>query len=196
MWQTSRRRTSKSTAISRRTRPGPCRSPIARAYRETIRPAGAICSSANDMAKFAIFQLGEGEFRGRRLLRAETIAGMQELHGVAPLPPIPDPQLTYPKFLFGAGLGWHIRDYRRHSWCEHAGSTGTLIGLVPEEKLGVVVLTNLGGGIQTVMMHDAIDRVLGFDRTWTNREFIDATNGPRIGSARGDRTPRPRARQT
>ena len=60
---------------------------------------------------------------------------------------------------------------------QHAGSTGGLIGLVPEEKLGVVVLTNFGGGIQTVMMHDAIDRVLGFRRTWSNREFIEATNG-------------------
>jgi CubicO group peptidase (beta-lactamase class C family) len=148
-----------------------------RAYRETIRPAGAICSSANDMAKFAIFQLGEGEFRGRRLVRVETIAEMQALHGVAPLPPLPGPQLTYPKFLFGAGLGWHIRDYRGRKLVQHAGSTGSLIGLVPEEKLGVVVLTNLGGGIQTVMMHDAIDRVLGFDRNWSNREFIDGTNG-------------------
>jgi CubicO group peptidase (beta-lactamase class C family) len=136
-----------------------------RAYRETIQPAGAICSSANDMAKFAIFQLGQGEFHGRRLVRAETIAEMQALHGVAPLPPIPGPQLTYPKFLFGSGLGWHIRDYRGRKLLQHAGSTGALIGLVPEEKLGVVVLTNLGGGIQTVMMHDAIDRVLGLHRT-------------------------------
>ena len=27
------------------------------------------------------------------------------------------------------------------------------------------------------MMHDAIDRVLGFDRNWSNREFIEGTNG-------------------
>jgi CubicO group peptidase (beta-lactamase class C family) len=146
-------------------------------YRETIRPAGAICSSANDMAKFAIFHLGEGEFRGQRLLKAETIALMQTLHGVAPLPPHSGPELTYPKMFFGAGLGWHIRDYFGRKLVQHAGSTGCLIGLVPEEKLGVVVLTNFGGGIQTVILHDAIDRVLGFKRTWTNHEFIDATNG-------------------
>ena len=86
-------------------------------------------------------------------------------------------ELTYPKFLFGAGArlahsrlpGVQAGAARRVDGC--------LIGLVPEEKLGVVVLTNLAGGIQTVMMHDAIDRVLGFDRTWSNREFIDATNG-------------------
>ena len=33
-------------------------------YREAIRPAGAICSTASDMAKFAIFHLNKGEFRG------------------------------------------------------------------------------------------------------------------------------------
>jgi CubicO group peptidase (beta-lactamase class C family) len=54
-----------------------------RRYRETIRPSGAIRSSANDMAKFALFQLAEGEFRGRRLVRAETIREMQALHSVA-----------------------------------------------------------------------------------------------------------------
>ena len=54
-------------------------------YREAIRPAGAICSTANDMAKFAIFQLNNGEFRGRRLLKADTVREMQALHSTLPL---------------------------------------------------------------------------------------------------------------
>ena len=43
-------------------------------YREAIRPAGAICSTVNDMAKFAIFHLNKGEFHGRRLLKARRSA--------------------------------------------------------------------------------------------------------------------------
>jgi hypothetical protein len=42
---------------------------------------------------------------------------------------------TYPKFLFGAGLGWHIRDYRGRKLVQDAGSTGSLIGLVAEELI-------------------------------------------------------------
>ena len=141
-------------------------------YRETIRPAGAICSTANDMAKFAIFQLANGESRGRRLLRPETIREMQALHSVTPLTDSPVPSLTYAKIAYGAGFGWQIRDYRGRKLVMHDGSTGTVIGLVPEEQIGVVVLTNLGCGIQFMVMHDIIDRMLGIPRTWQNRDFV------------------------
>jgi hypothetical protein len=90
---------------------------------------------------------------------------------------VPRPQLTYAKFLLGSGLGWQVRDYRGRKLVMHGGSTGTAIGLVPEEGLGVVVLTNLGCGVQYMVMHDVIDRVLGIPRTWSNREFIDAAVG-------------------
>jgi CubicO group peptidase (beta-lactamase class C family) len=143
-----------------------------RRYREIIRPAGAICSTANDMAKFAIFQLANGEFRGRRLLKADTIREMQALRSVIPLKKSPNPNLTYAKIVHGAGFGWLIRDYRGRKLVMHDGSTGTVIGLMPEENIGVVVLTNLGCGIPFMVMHDVIDRLLGIPRTWNNRDFI------------------------
>src|SRR5208337_1407693 len=61
-------------------------------YREAIRPAGAICSTASDMAKFAIFHLNKGEFRGRRLLKADTVREMQVLHSTLPLVVSPTPE--------------------------------------------------------------------------------------------------------
>jgi hypothetical protein len=59
---------------------------------------------------------------------------MQALHSIAALKAVPGPQLTYAKFLYGSGLGWQIRDYRGRKLVMHGGSTGTAIGLVPEEK--------------------------------------------------------------
>ena len=56
----------------------------------------------------------------------------------------------------------------------HAGSTGAMIALVPEEKLGVVVLTNLAVGVHSMVMYDLLDRMLGIPRAWTNREFTEA----------------------
>jgi CubicO group peptidase (beta-lactamase class C family) len=142
-------------------------------YREIIRPAGAICSTANDTAKFAIFQLAGGEYRGRRLLKADTIREMQALHSVVPLKnKLPVPNLTYAKIVHGAGFGWLVRDYRGRKLVMHDGSTGTVIGLMPEENIGVVVLTNLGCGIQFMVMHDVIDRLLGIPRTWNNGDFV------------------------
>ena len=75
-------------------------------YREAIRPAGAICSTVNDMAKFAIFHLNLGEFHGRRLLKADTVREMQVLHSTLPLIVRPKPELTYPKIAVGSGFGW------------------------------------------------------------------------------------------
>jgi CubicO group peptidase (beta-lactamase class C family) len=141
-------------------------------YRETIRPAGAICSTANDLAKFVMFQLAAGEFRGRRLLKATTVNEMQTLHSVAPLKEVPEPALTSARIVFGAGYGWQIRDYRGRKLVMHDGSTGTVIGLLPREGIGVVVLTNLGCGLQFMVMHDVIDRLLGINRTWSNRDFV------------------------
>jgi CubicO group peptidase (beta-lactamase class C family) len=141
-------------------------------YREAIRPAGAICSTANDMAKFAIFHLANGEFRGRRLLQADTIREMQALHSAAPLKDAPEPTLTSAKIAYGAGFGWQIRDYRGRKLVMHDGSTGTVIGLMPEENIGVVVLTNLGCGIQFMVMHDVLDRMLEIPRTWHNSVFV------------------------
>lgn len=141
-------------------------------YREAIRPAGAICSTAGDLAKFAIFQLSDGTFRGRGLLKAETILEMQALHSVVPLQAPPDSNLTYAQIAYGAGFGWQIRDYRGRKLVMHDGSTGTVIGLMPEERIGVVVLTNLGCGMQFMVMHDIMDRLLGIPRTWTNQDFI------------------------
>lgn len=146
-----------------------------RRYRETIRPAGSICSTASDLAKFLIFQLADGEYHGRRLVRAETIVEMQTLHSAAALKKPPDSNLPYAKFVYGAGLGWQIRDYRGRKLVMHGGSTGTVMGLMPEEKLGVVVLTNLGCGIQYMALHDILDRMLGIPRTTTNREWVTDT---------------------
>ena len=82
----------------------------------------------------------------------------------------------------------------------HAGSTGTVIGLVPEAHLGVVVLTNGGLGVQIMVMHDIIDQMLGIPKTWTDRDFleyaindyqkqVDAQNG-RLEQERSGQAPR------
>jgi hypothetical protein len=86
---------------------------------------------------------------------------LQVLHSTLPLIVRPTPDLTYPKIAVGAGFGWEVRDYGGRKLVMHAGSTGTVIGLVPDAHLGIVVLTNGGLGLQIMVMHDIIDRMLG-----------------------------------
>ena len=42
----------------------------------------------------------------------------------------------------GIGLGWFVRDYRGRKVVQHGGAWGADVNLVPEEKLGIVVLSN------------------------------------------------------
>jgi hypothetical protein len=99
---------------------------------------------------------------------------MQALHSVDPITNVPEPAIAPCKVALGAGFGWLIRDYHGRKLVSHAGSTGAIIALVPEEKLGVVVLTNLAAGVHSMVMYDLLDRMLGIPRAWTNREFIEA----------------------
>lgn len=44
------------------------------------------------------------------------------------------------------GFGWSLDEVRRHRITEHAGGTGTIIFRLPDEKLTVIILTNLALG--------------------------------------------------
>ncbi|MFQ5818328.1 MAG: serine hydrolase, partial [Anaerolineae bacterium] len=47
---------------------------------------------------------------------------------------------------FPYGFGWLLKDHRGYKRISHSGITGTNITRFPEEKLTVIVLTNLGHG--------------------------------------------------
>jgi len=140
-------------------------------YRKASRPDGSICSNVEDMARFLVLHLCDGEFRGQRLLEKETVLEMQALHSTAAIKSNRDSKLPYPKFVFGYGFGWEIRDYQGRKVVMHRGSTGAVLALMPEENLGLVVLTNLNRGLQYMVMHDTFDRLLGIPRSWTNKDW-------------------------
>lgn len=141
-------------------------------YRETIRPAGSICSSAEDMAKYLRFHLSNGVANGKRLLKKDTVMDMQAIHSAAPIKLTGESKLPYAKYLAGWGLGWEIRDYRGRKVVMHRGSSGAVLAMMPEENIGVVVLTNLNLGLQYMVMHDTFDRLLDIPKTWNNHDWI------------------------
>ena len=114
-------------------------------------PAGAIYSNASDMARWIAVQLDGGlvpaaaDGTERRLFKAARQREMWSL--VTPIP-IAEPSAalaaTKPNFR-GYGLGWGLSDYRGKKIVSHTGGFPGMVSkvvLVPELKLGVVVLTN------------------------------------------------------
>lgn len=129
-------------------------------------PAGAINSSVNEMAKWVMLQLGHGKFPERegRLFSEKQSAEMwsaQTIQGTGM--PV---QLAALKPNFAAyGLGWGLRDYHGRKLVSHSGGvagTVTRVMLVPEEKLGVVILTNAEeeGAFESVLFH-VLDHYFG-----------------------------------
>jgi CubicO group peptidase (beta-lactamase class C family) len=148
-----------------------------RRLHDTVAPAGAIQSNVVDMAQFLQLCLGEGAVAGQRLLQPETIREMQATHSVVPLLSTPKPNFAYPRFFYGCGLGWCLRDYRGRKVVYHGGSSGAVAALMPEENIGIVVLANRGAGLVYMVMHDTFDRLLGIPRTWTNHDWLVEAEG-------------------
>ena len=124
--------------------------------------AGGINSNVHDMAKWMQVQLDGGKLppgpdgKIRRLFSAER---QQEMWSVVTPIPIWEPALPAlrplkPNFL-GYGHGWGLSDYRGKKIVSHTGGWPGQVSrltLVPELKLGVIVLTNqeVGAAFQAV----------------------------------------------
>lgn len=101
-----------------------------------IAPAGAINSSVRDMSNWLRFQLGEGEFEGQRLISAEALAETRTKQ----IDVAPDGSVAY-------GLGWMLREWEGREVIEHGGNIdgfAASVAMLPEEQLGMVLLTNVG----------------------------------------------------
>ena len=123
-------------------------------------PAGAINSCAADMAKWIQLQLNRGKFSDRdgRLFGEQRSKEMWSPQTILPTPD-PPPGLAGLRANFADyALGWGLRDYHGRKLVGHTGGVGGFVSrvmLVPEENLGVVVLTNAeeGGAFDSILFH-------------------------------------------
>jgi len=131
---------------------------------DNIAPAGSINSNVAEMAAWVRLQLSEGNFAGQRLLSSGAIKEMHKSHTVIPFDP--PWNLVFPEAHFlNYGLGWFLSDYRGRKIVEHGGNIdgmSALVAFIPEEKLGLVILTNLNGSdLRTALKLRVFDAFLG-----------------------------------
>ena len=121
-------------------------SSIPDASADRIAPAGAIWSSIEDMTKWLRFVLNEAKVDGKRLLSQKTYAEWLKPQVIVPPHQFyPTTALTKPHWTTYA-LGWFQHDYNGRFVSFHTGSlqgTIAIIGIIPDENLGVYVLGNL-----------------------------------------------------
>jgi CubicO group peptidase (beta-lactamase class C family) len=102
---------------------------------DNLAPAASISSSVNDLSKWMITQLNDGKYQGKQIIPAAAIWAIRT----------PNSIIGHEDHFSLYGLGVGISEYEGREIVYHIGAiSGFLsrITLIPEEKLGVVVLTN------------------------------------------------------
>src|SRR5213594_3287794 len=103
-------------------------------------PAGSVSSSVNDLAKWMRLQLASGKFDGKQIVNEKALGETHHPHMLTGFSPL----TGLPGFY---GLGWGVSyDPEGRLRLNHSGAFGlgaaTHVNLVPDEQLGIVVLTN------------------------------------------------------
>jgi CubicO group peptidase (beta-lactamase class C family) len=138
--------------------------PIAWRNIDNIAPAGSINSNVLDMAQWVRLQLGQGTFEGKKLI---SPAAMREMHMPQTVMRLEGAYtMFYPEAHFLTyGLGWFMHDYKGKKVVEHGGAIDGMragVAMIPEEKLGVVILTNMNGSLLPIpLMFKVFDAYLG-----------------------------------
>ncbi len=160
---------------------------------DNVAPAGAINSSVSDMAKWVIVQLGGGQLPGgeQRLFSQREAKEMWTAQTILPVGE-PPPALAALRTNFAAyGLGWGLRDYRGHKYVSHTGGLPgyvSEVSMIPDAKLGVVVLTNQeAGGILGTIVHRILDAYLGVPQTDWLKAFHDLAERQKTQAAEAEK---------
>jgi CubicO group peptidase (beta-lactamase class C family) len=132
---------------------------------DAIGPAGSINSSVEEMSHYLALQLGDGTYQGKRVV---SQANLREMHEPQTAIPDPPPQVSLPGLgHFSYGLAWVVTSYRGHNLVWHNGGIDgfyALLSMLPDEHMGVVVLTNLPHGhTPELLAYNAYDSLLGLD---------------------------------
>ena len=143
---------------------------------DNIGPAGGeLTSNIVDMAKWVQLQVGKGVYKGQHIISA---VAMEQMH----TPQMIIPPTNMPIFLkqesgvhfLAYGLGWVMNDYRGRKMIWHTGGVYgflALVGLLPEENVGLVILSNFNASkLPLVLMMRIFDAYMGEpERDWSKQ---------------------------
>ena len=126
--------------------------------------AAGIYSSINDMSKWMICQLENGKYGQSPVKQLFSAAVQKEMWSPQTIQPVRSDK--YNSHFSAYGLGWNLTDVKGTKQVSHTGGMEgmvTQVILLPEMKLGIVVLTNQESGAAFSAISNTIkDSYLGF----------------------------------
>jgi CubicO group peptidase (beta-lactamase class C family) len=155
--------------------------PAAATYEDLrlIAPAGAMHTSVNDMLSWMRMNLSGGLYEGTPILSEGALRELWKPQ--IPLDCDPVEGACFPSYIRGVagsesyGLGWFIMNYRGHRLIMHSGGiTGqrSVVGLLPDQGLGIVVLSNMGDTEAPLqVLFSSLDRFMGVESRHSRAHF-------------------------
>lgn len=147
---------------------------------EKVAAMGGIISSAEDMSQWMIFNLDHGVWKGDTLLSRNARNVIWTPHNIFSVDHTGDQKSTHMR---GYALGWSVADYEGRYRVGHTGGYSGMLSavtLIPDENLGVVVLTNGLKNIFTPLINYTVDAFLKLpEKDWSaealkkSRDFKD-----------------------
>jgi CubicO group peptidase (beta-lactamase class C family) len=136
---------------------------------DSVPPAGAINSSAREMAQWLRFMLAGGEIDGKRLVSPESFRELGE-ERIELSPTV------------GYGFGWFLRSWYGHKVMEHAGNIdgfNAQVALMPDQHLGFVLLTNVSASpLVTAAQATIWENLVGHPQTSAETAASAGTEAP------------------
>lgn len=148
---------------------------------DVVGPAGAINSSAREMSRWLLLNLGRGIVDGQKIINYSTLS---DLH---------TPQMTMdggstdPMIeSVGYAMGWFVDSYRGHRRIQHGGAIDGFIcqvSFLPREGIGVVALANMNGTpLPELLVRTVCDMLLKLEpRDWIAEAAKRRATGMKAG---------------
>lgn len=136
---------------------------------DNMAPAGSISSSVSDMSHWVLMQLNNGRYNDKQVVPTGAIAQTRLPHSI-----LGNGGHMYNKAHFSLyGLGWFLEEYSGRKFVGHTGGVNgfvTSVALMPEEKLGIIVLTNTdANNFYEALRYEIMDAYLGLPyRNYSN----------------------------
>jgi CubicO group peptidase (beta-lactamase class C family) len=157
--------------------------------------ACGINSSVSEFANWLRLHLNKGKFDGKQIISENQIWQMQVQNMSMPISAA-SWKFNPTRHFSGYGLGWFLNDYQGKKVVQHGGGLDGMISqsaMMPEENLGLIVVTNSETPVNTIMQNKIFDVMLKVlpKRDWSAellQRSVDGKKAEDLESARIDAT--------
>lgn len=147
--------------------------------------AAAINSSAAEMAQWLRLQLGRGTYQNKTIFSRAVSRETWSPQTIIPFGEQSE-KLNPTRHFYTYGLGWFLSDYHGRKVVGHGGGLDGMIsqvGMLPEENLGVVVLTNSETPLASLLTNKIFDVFLGVPARDWSAEYLALSKQVKQASA-------------